>query len=472
VIFYLIACLRTPARPQCELIDGSLPQCVVQTKEGIMASANPIALVTQKRAVIASLIGNYVEWYEFTVYAFMAGVIGELFFPSSDKMTSLLASYAVFGLAFIARPLGGIIFGHIGDRSGRRGALAAIVILLSLATGALGVLPTYAAIGIAAPALLVVCRIVQGLALGGELSGATTFLMEYSPVNRRGFYTSLIGAGAALGLITGALLALLLNTELSSESLRAWGWRVPFVVGMLLALIGFYIRLRLDETPTFTALAKHREVARAPIVESFRRHFRTMVLLFCFQASVSLVFYLVAAYLSGYFIRIVGLQRMTALLLTLLCFAFAMLLCPIIGALSDRFGRRPLALVTNGWPFVTSVPAFLLLNGTSMAGVVAGVALLAISLALGLTIAPIISAEIFPPRVRYSGSSIAYNLSQMIFGGTAPLFATYLVQATGDKLAPAYYVSIAGLLALLVSYFFLPETSIMYRMRKEDALVA
>lgn len=414
---------------------------------------------SRKRAIIASLVGNYVEWYEFTVYAFLAGVIGELFFPSSDKTTSLLASYAVFGLAFIARPLGGVVFGHIGDRFGRRGALAAIIILLSFATGALGLLPTYSAIGIAAPILLVVCRAVQGFALGGELSGATTFLMEFSPTGRRGLYTSLIGAGAALGLITGALLALFLNATLSPESLRSWGWRVPFVVGMALALIGFYIRLRLEETPAFSAVVERHQVARAPIVESFSKHFPTMVLLFCFQASVSLVFYLVAAYLPGYFIRTIGVARLTALLLTLASFAIAMVLCPIIGALSDRFGRRALALVTNGWPVVTSVLAFLLLNGASMVGIVAGVVLLSISLALGLTIAPILFAEIFPVRVRYSGSSIAYNLSQMVFGGTAPLFATYLVASTGDKLSPAYYVSIVGILAFVATYFFMPETS-------------
>lgn len=424
-----------------------------------MTEQDHASIRSRKRAIIASLVGNYVEWYEFTVYAFLAGVIGELFFPSSDKTTSLLASYAVFGLAFIARPLGGVVFGHIGDRFGRRGALATIIILLSFATGALGLLPTYSAIGIAAPILLVVCRAVQGFALGGELSGATTFLMEYSPTGRRGLYTSLIGAGAALGLITGALLALFLNATLSPESLRSWGWRIPFVVGMALALIGFYIRLRLEETPAFTAVVERHQVARAPIVESFGKHFPTMVLLFCFQASVSLVFYLVAAYLPGYFIRTIGVARLTALLLTLASFAVAMVLCPIIGALSDRFGRRTLALVTNGWPVVTSVLAFLLLNGASMVGIVAGVVLLSISLALGLTIAPILFAEIFPVRVRYSGSSIAYNLSQMVFGGTAPLFATYLVASTGDKLSPAYYVSIVGILAFVATYFFMPETS-------------
>jgi MFS transporter, MHS family, proline/betaine transporter len=418
-----------------------------------------VTAASQRRAIIASLLGNYVEWYEFTVYAFLAGIIGELFFPNSDSMTSLLASYSVFGVAFIARPLGGIIFGYVGDRFGRRVALAAIVVLLSIATGAMGLLPTYAAIGIAAPILLVVCRATQGLALGGELAGATTFLMEFSPPNMRGLYTSLIGTGAALGLITGALLSLLLNATLFPQDMKSWGWRIPFVIGMGLALIGFYIRYRLEETPTFSAMVERRELASSPVVESFRDHSWTMVLLFFFQASVSVVFYLVAAYLPGYLVRNVGTTQLNALLLTLVCFTAAMILCPLIGALSDRIGRRPVALATNGWAFLTAVPAFWLMNGTSTMGVVLGVVMLAVSLSFGLSVAPILFAEMFPARVRYSGSAIAYNIPQMIFGGTAPLFATYLVVSTGDRLAPAFYVTIVSFLAFVLAYAFLPETS-------------
>ena len=412
----------------------------------------------KRRAIIAGLIGNYVEWFEFTVYAFMASVVGALFFPSADPTTSLLGSYAVFGVAFVARPLGGVVFGHIGDRFGRRRALALGVILLSVATAALGCLPTYASIGITAPILLVIFRAVQGFALGGELASATTFLMEYSPPNRRGLYTSLIGTGAAAGLITGTLLAMLLNAVLTSESLQSWGWRIPFLVGVAFALIGFYIRYRLSETPEFSSLVKDNNVASVPVIESFRHHFSMIALLFCFQASVSLVFYIVSAFLPGYF-RIVGIGQAASLQLTLVGFAIAALLCPVVGALSDRFGRRPLALLTNLWPFIASLPAFYLLNQTSAGGVLGGVVLLAIALGLGLAIPPLLFVEAFPPRVRVSGSSISYNLSQMLFGGTAPLFAVYLISATGDKIAPAYYLSVVSLIAFIVSSIFLRESA-------------
>jgi MFS family permease len=261
---------------------------------------------SRTKALTAAVIGNLVEWYEFTVYGFVAAVIGQLFFPSSDATTPLISSYAVFGLAFVVRPLDGLVFASIGDQFGRRNALAALLTLVSIATGAIGILPTYAAIGIAAPILLVACRMFQGFAFGGELAGTSTFILEYAPAGKRGLYTSMIGFTGGGGLILGALIVLLLQSTLSPDQFRSWGWRIPFVVGFIISFLGIYMRLRLEDTPVFRTIQQTNRVSHAPLLECVKTYWPTLILMFVFTSPQSLYFYLSAAFLLGYLIRDVG----------------------------------------------------------------------------------------------------------------------------------------------------------------------
>jgi MHS family proline/betaine transporter-like MFS transporter len=420
------------------------------------------------KAYAAAVIGNLVEWYEFTVYAFVASVIGQLFFPSSDPTTSLISSYAVFALAFVARPLGGLVFASIGDRFGRRNALAALLFLVSIATGAIGILPTYAAIGIAAPILLIVCRMFQGFAFGGELSGTSTFILEYAPPGKRGLYTSMIGFTGGGGLILGALIVMLLQSAFTSEQFRSWGWRIPFIVGFFISFLGIWMRLRLEDTPVFRAVQKLQRVSPTPLLECVKTYFPTLFLMFVFTSPQSLYFYLAAAVVPGYLIRTVGLAPPAALQLSLVLYAIAIVVCVVVGALMDAIGRRrpglgKLALISFG-----SVPAFLLLNGGSTASIVGGIIILGVTFGFALGVGGIIFSEIFPARVRYAGAAISSNAPQMIFGGTAPMISTWLVETTGDKLAPAYYVTAVGLISLIYCYFMLPETSTYAVLRAED----
>jgi MHS family proline/betaine transporter-like MFS transporter len=423
---------------------------------------------SRTKALTAAVIGNLVEWYEFTVYGFVAAVIGQLFFPSSDATTPLISSYAVFGLAFVVRPLDGLVFASIGDQFGRRNALAALLTLVSIATGAIGILPTYAAIGIAAPILLVACRMFQGFAFGGELAGTSTFILEYAPAGKRGLYTSMIGFTGGGGLILGALIVLLLQSTLSPDQFRSWGWRIPFVVGFIISFLGIYMRLRLEDTPVFRTIQQTNRVSHAPLLECVKTYWPTLILMFVFTSPQSLYFYLSAAFLLGYLIRDVGMAPPAALRLTLVLYAIAIVVCVTVGALMDKIGRRipglgKLTLISFG-----SLPAFYLLNGGSLVSVIGGILILGVTFGLALGVGGIIFSEIFPARIRYAGSAISSNAPQMIFGGTAPLISTWLVAATGNKLAPAVYVTAVGLISLAYCYFFLPETANYPVLRDED----
>jgi MFS transporter, MHS family, proline/betaine transporter len=424
--------------------------------------------LSRTRALTAALIGNHVEWYEFTVYAFVAATIGQLFFPRADPTTALIASYAVFAGAFFTRPLGGLVFASFGDRFGRRNALAGLLVVVSIATGAIGILPTYAAIGIAAPILLTTCRLIQGFAFGGELAGTSTFILEYAPPGRRGLFTSLIGSTSGVGLIFGALLVLLLQSFLSSDDFRSWGWRVPFVVGFFIAFFGLYMRLKLEDTPAFQTIQQARHVSQAPLIECVTNYFPLILTVFLFNAPQSLYFYLVAAYLPTYLAREAGMSPQTALTMTLVMYAVAVVSCLCVGMLTDRVGRRIPGLITLVLITVTSVPAFMLLNSGSTSLALIGLVDLGIIFGFALSVTGIVFSEIFPARVRYAGSSISSNAAVMLFGGTAPMVSTFLIEQTGNKLAPAIYVTVMAVISLVISYFRLPETSKLPILREED----
>jgi MHS family proline/betaine transporter-like MFS transporter len=415
-------------------------------------------VATRKKAVVAATIGNFVEWYDFSVYAFFATVIGALFFPSENPTVSLLAAFASFGVAFLARPLGALVFGHYGDKIGRKGTLAAVVLLMAGATVVIGLLPTYAQIGVLAPILLVLARAAQGFSAGGEYANATSFLVEYAPERRRGLYGSWAYFSIGLSLVVGALLGALLTSALSEEALNSWGWRIPFLIGAPLGLIGFYIRSRLEDSPNFRAIKEADRVERAPLLTTLRTQLKALLMTVGLVIVGTAGVYIFLLYMPAYFSTVVGLPLSAALTANLIGLAFFTALVPPLGALSDKIGRKPFMVAAALVPLVVTYPAFLLLSAGTFAAAVVAQIIFAFCVALWAAAAPTALVEIFPTRVRASSLSIGYSVAVSVFGGFSPLIVTYVGDATGSTLAPAFYV-IGAAAVTLVAALLMRETA-------------
>ena len=411
-----------------------------------------------RRAVVGASVGNAVEWFDFAVYGYLAATLGALFFPSNNPTASLLASFAVFGAAFFVRPLGGFVFGPLGDRIGRQPTLAFVIILMSVATFAMGLLPTYAVIGIWAPLLLVILRLLQGFSAGGEFGGASTFLAEYSPDERRGFLVSWIEFSAVGGFLLGSATVLVLTTGLGEDAMSSWGWRIPFLLAGPLGAVGLYIRLRLEDTPEFRALESVGEVSRSPLRETIVQQWKAILQVAGLVIIQNAGFYIVLVYMPTYFSQELGFTNRGSSLSTVITLLAAMALIPPLGALSDRVGRKPVLAASCVGFALLSYPLFLLMQQVSLfASVLAHVALGALlAIFLSTTIAAL--TELFPTRVRYGGFSIGYNISVAIFGGAAPFLATWLISVTGNPLSPAFYL-VAGAVATFVTLLTITETA-------------
>jgi MHS family proline/betaine transporter-like MFS transporter len=415
---------------------------------------------TRLRTSVAVGIGNFMEWFDFAIYGFFAVLIGELFFPAgADPVVAALSSFSVFAIGFLMRPLGAFILGPIGDKHGRRTALVASVVLMGTATFLIGVLPSYAAIGVAAPILLVLLRCAQGLAAGGEWSGSAAYLVESAPANRRGLFGSLISGTAALAFIVGSFVALWINSSLGQEALRSWGWRIPFLLALPMALIGLYIRMRLGDTPVFTTLQEKHEVADAPLKQaSDRRNLYAILLTFAFSSVSGLGIYYLATYMNNHFTNALGFDRPHALLLSGIGLFLYMLMCPLAGVLSDRVGRRSIQLLGTAGFVLLSIPAFLLFETGNSVLIVAGVALLGVCQALCSVTNVVLLVELFPASTRSSGSALGYNLGLALIAGPGPLIATALVNASGSTLSPSWYLVAVSVVALPILLKWLPET--------------
>jgi MFS transporter, MHS family, proline/betaine transporter len=427
--------------------DQAIEQAVPQVEQGML-----------RRTIVGASVGNLVEWFDFAVYGYLAATLGAIFFPSEDPTVSLLSSFAVFGVAFFARPLGGFFFGPLGDRIGRQSTLAAVVILMSLATFAIGFLPGYDAIGIWAPILLVFFRLLQGFSTGGEFGGASAFLAEYSPDARRGYLVSWIEFSAVGGFFLGSAIVLLLSAVIGEDAVSSWGWRVPFLLAGPLGLIGLYIRLRLDDTPEFRALEQAGEVSTSPFRETLTQNWKPILQVVGLVIIQNAGFYIVLTYMPTYFSEELGFSSTASALSSVVTLLVAMALIPPLGALSDRVGRKPLLAASCVGFALLSYPLFLLMNQGSL--VAAGAAHVALGILLAIFLSTTIAAltELFPTRVRYGGFSIGYNISVAIFGGAAPFFATWLISVTGNPLSPAFYL-IAAAIATLLTLLTLRETA-------------
>ena len=409
----------------------------------------PVTPEVLRKVLGASFIGNFVEWFDYASYGYFAIVIAHAFFPEIAPESALLATFAVFAISFVIRPIGGIVWGQIGDRIGRRTALSWSILIMSGATTVMAILPSYHQIGILAPILLVVIRMVQGFSAAGEYAGATSFIAEYSPDNKRGLYTSIVPASTAAGLLFGSLLSALLFWLLTLEQMQTFGWRLPFLLAAPLGLIGLYIRLRLEDTPKFRQLEATHHVDEAPIRDLFANYWRPMLIAFGVTCLNAVCFYLILSYMPTYLISELGIGEEQAFFATSITLAVYIGMIFLMGQLSDRFGRKTALITASVLFMLLTVPLFSLLGDASFFTVV----LIQVAFGMLLTIndgtLPCFLSEIFPTKVRYSGFAFSFNTANALFGGTAPFVATWLIGVTGSKLAPAWYLVAAAAVALV-----------------------
>ncbi|MFD6426847.1 glycine betaine/L-proline transporter ProP [Streptomyces sp. NPDC060198] len=422
-----------------------------------------------KRAVKAASLGNAMEWFDFGIYSYLAVTLGHVFFPSGNDTTQLLSSFATFAVAFLVRPLGGMFFGPMGDRIGRKKILALTMIMMAIGTFAIGLIPSHGTIGVWAPVLLILFRMLQGFSTGGEYGGASTFIAEYAPDKRRGFFGSFLEFGTLAGYVGAAGLVTVLYALLDTGQMESWGWRVPFLVAGPLGLVGLYLRLRLDETPAFQKLeggtAHASEAAdsvetttKGDLARIFRDYWPTLILCICLVGAYNIADYMLLSYMPTYLSDELGYSETHGLLVLLVVMVLLMLVISQVGKLSDRFGRKPL-LMTGMLGFLAlSLPSFLLIRQGSIPAVAIGLLMLGLSLVCMLGTMSAALPALFPTSVRYGSLSVGYNLSASIFGGTTPLVVTALISWSGTNLMPAYYAMAAALVGV-VSVACMKETA-------------
>ncbi|KOV71092.1 glycine betaine/L-proline transporter ProP [Streptomyces sp. MMG1121] len=399
-----------------------------------------------KRAVKAAALGNAMEWFDFGVYSYIAVTLGKVFFPSGNPTAQLLSTFGAFAAAFLVRPLGGMVFGPLGDRVGRQKVLAVTMIMMAAGTFAIGLIPSYASIGVGAPLLLLAARLVQGFSTGGEYAGASTFIAEYAPDKRRGFFGSWLEFGTLAGYIGGAGLVTLMTALLSSEDLLSWGWRIPFLIAGPMGIIGLYLRMRLEETPAFAAEVEKAEAERpkVPLREMVAGQWKALLLCMGLVLVFNVTDYMLLSYMPSYLTSELKYDETHGLLVVLGVMALMMIVQPFAGALTDRVGRRPvIAAGCAGFLFL-SVPALLLIRQGSLLAVALGMGALGLLLVCFTAAMPAALPALFPTRVRYGSLSIGFNVSVSLFGGTTPLVVTALIGATGNMMMPAYYMMAAA----------------------------
>jgi MHS family proline/betaine transporter-like MFS transporter len=414
------------------------------------SAAPPMSKGMIRRIIFSSSVGNALEWFDFSVYGYFAGIIAKQFFPMHDEWLSTLLAIATFGISFLMRPIGAVVLGIYGDRKGRKAALTLAITLMMAGTLTMAVMPPYAMIGLAAPVLILVARLVQGFAVGGEFGSATAFMVEHSPT-KRGYYASWQFASQGLAAILAAAFGSMLTAWMSPEHLGNWGWRIPFLFGVLIGPIGYYIRSHLDETPEFLAMRRQRDTAAAAAADptaSFGSQWVNLLLAIGIVAQSTVGVYVLQLYMPMYAVKQLHMPAAVSFGAVVLNGGLQLILSPVMGAWSDRIGRIRIMLGTSVLMGLLIYPMFALLQSYPTVGW-----LLLLQGTSGILKAaysgpmPALMSEIFPTHVRSTGLSIAYSIGVTIFGGFSPTIVETFIHLTGDKLAPSYYVLIAALLS-------------------------
>ncbi|MEV1170446.1 MFS transporter [Nonomuraea sp. NPDC049784] len=417
----------------------------------------------QRRVLLGASTGQFVEFYDFAIYGFSAVTIAKAFFPSENPVAGLLSVFAAYGVAFVARPLGGLFFGVLADRTGRRTVLYATLMCMGVATALIGLLPTHATAGIIAPVLLVVCRLAQGFSAGGEAVGAPSFVLEHAPFERRGTWIGITIAASAATSVIALVLIMAISGAVSDTAYASWGWRVPFLLALPLSLIGIYIRRRTEESPVFQELQRENAVEASPVQGSLRGNWVRLGQIFAVMALSGLGFYVLVGYFVTYLQTVVGLNLLQSLAANAVALLSFSLLLPIGGRLSDRFGRKPMLIIGAAAVAVVGLPAFMLVTSGSFGTAVIGQLLLAAALCTYGGGSYTFFVELLPAATRVTGAAISYNVAFALFGGTAPFVGTWLVEVTGTAMAPGYYLVVVALAALAVAATT-PETRVEERL--------
>ncbi|MHB1606235.1 MAG: MFS transporter [Leptospirales bacterium] len=393
-----------------------------------------------------NLVGNILEWYDFALYGSFATLFARLFFPPGNAFLSLLETFGAFAVGYVTRPIGGILFGHVGDTGGRKKALVWSILLMSIPTVLVGLLPTYQDAGMVSPVLLILLRMLQGIAIGGEFTLVMSFLVETAPDHRRGYRGSYALVGVVGGILLGTLSALATTTLLDDSDLSGWGWRIPFLMGILLTGAGVFLRRHLPESPRFL----EREETAPPVMEAFREHWREMLKGFGFLITNSIAFYTIVVYQPSYLATLPSMNIRSALTIQLVGLVLLLFLIPLTGHLSDRVGRRPITLVSAaGFFFLSHFLYRQFQNGTPLA-LMGGQILFVVLLALYIGPLPSLMSEIFPSSVRCSALSFTFNTNLAIFGGTTPFVATWLTHHFHDRTAAGDYLSGGALISFVI----------------------
>ena len=408
-----------------------------------------------KRTIIGTAIGNFTEWFDFGVYSYVIPIISAVFFPTSSLAT--VASFAGLAVSFVVRPFGGMFWGFLGDRVGRKGVLAATILMMAAGTFGLGVLPGYAAIGVAAPILLFALRAIQGFSTGGEYVGAMTFLTEHAPDRQRGHVCSFLPVGTLGGYIFGATLVIVLKETLTHDQMQSWGWRVPFLLAAPLGIAGLYLRTKLEASPAYEGQSDDDRMEERSswqqIKDTVSSEWKPILVCMGLVLSFNVTNYMLTGYLPTYMSEQLSIPSNPALIIIVIVMAVLLAIVTFLGKLSDRIGRKPIMWTGAGALLVLPIPLFQMMHGADY--VMTFVATLPIGLMLVcfMSTEPSTLPALFGTNMRYGATAVAFNVSVSLFGGTTPLIASALVEKTGDLMMPAYMLMVAGLVGLVSIYF-------------------
>lgn len=402
------------------------------------------------RTIVVSMVGNLFEWFDFALFGYFAPIIGKLYFPSDDPVTELISAFGIFAAGFLVRPLGGMIFGHIGDKLGRKRAMVLTILLMAIPTAVIGCLPTYAHIGLAAPILLILMRMLQGVSMGGNYGGSITFTTEHTDPKRRGLIGSFAVTSCLVGILLGSATATLFSYILPEADLYSWGWRIPFVLGIFICFVGYYMRRNVPESPEYVVTQEMGKIQQHPVLEVFSEHGRTLLKIVLAVMLHDLSFYILFIYMASYLSEIVGLSKNAALAINTINLVVVSMVTVLAAWLSDRIGRKPVLAMSAFLFVIGTIPLLTIVNGTKDTTTIL-MAQMTLAIAVGGYFGPLpaLMVESYPTSVRFSAIAITTNISGPLFGGTAPMLVAYLISLTGSSLVPAYYLTAAAIITLI-----------------------